>query len=373
MAKKRKPRGRAPNGAGSVYKTTTGKWKAVVSLRGLDGKTRRISRNAKSLEHGWILLDQLRRGHRNLAENPNAVTVRDIIERWLQGFEGEQSTRDQYQNLLDRHIAPRLGNVCLLKLNALAVQDWIAGLKSISVGARTLQMSYALLKRSCATAVASRILDYNPCDSVRRPSAKREAILPFTRSEVDRILEHTKDDRLHALFRLALTLGLRQGEMFGLLWSEVDLDAGILRVRQQAKDYAGKISIQAPKTAAGVRAITLTPPVLQSLRSRKQIAEAEGNGEFPYVFCSAKGTVIRRTNFGKRYWKPLLVALQLKHRGAHHMRHTAATIMLAAGVPPHIVAGVLGHETAETVLRIYAHFVTQDSRVAAEALGKLNL
>lgn len=371
MAKKR--RGRAPNGAGSVYKTTAGKWKAVISIRTVDGSTKRISRNAKSFEHGWILLDQLRREHRNLADNPNAVTVRDAIERWLQGFEGEQSTRDGYQNLLDRHIGPRLGDVCLLKLNSMMIQDWITQLKAAAVGARTLQMSYALLKRACSWSVAARIIDHNPCDGVRRPSAKREAILPFTRAEVDQILEATKADRLHALYRLALTTGMRQGELFGLLWSDVDLDAGILRVRQQAKDYAGRISIQAPKTAAGVRSISLTPAVVQSLRSRKLLAEAEGNGAFPYVFCSAKGTVIRRTNFGKRYWKPLLVHLGLKHRGAHHLRHTAATMMLSAGVPPHIVAGVLGHETAETVMRIYAHFITQDSRQAAEAMGRLNL
>lgn len=371
MAKKR--RGRAPNGAGSVYKTDSGQWKAVISLKGADGKSRRISRNAKSLEHGWILLDQLRREHRNLLENPNAVTVRDVIEKWLAGFEGEQSTRDGYTNLLNRHIAPQLGDVSLRKLNTIAVQDWVTNLKTAAVGARTLQMAYALLKRSCAWAVTARLTDHNPCDGVRRPSAKREAIQPFTREEVDRMLEATKKDRLHALYRLAVTTGMRQGEMFGLLWSDVDLDAGILRVRQQAKDYKGIITIQAPKTVAGVRSVSLTPAVVESLRKRKFLAEKEGNGDVPYVFCSAKGTIIRRTNFGKRYWRPLLEKLKLNHRGAHHLRHTAATMMLSAGVPPHIVAGVLGHETAETVMKIYAHFITQDSHIAADAMSRLRL
>ncbi len=371
MAKKR--RGRAPNGAGSVYKTASGQWKAVISLRRPDGKSQRVTRNAKSLEHGWVLLSNLRREHRNLAENPNACTVQDLIDRWIAGFEGQASTADGYKTLLRIHIGPKIGTVPLLKLNTITVQDWITSLKTSGVGARTVQMSYALLKRACSWAVVSRIIDHNPCDGVRRPAARREAINPFTRAEVERILEATKGDRLHALFRLALTTGMRQGELFGLRWSDVDLETGIIRIRQQAKDYKGHVTIQQPKTTAGVRSIVLTPALLQSLKARKALAETEGNGECPFVFCSVEGHVIRRTNFGRRAWKPLLEDLGLPHRGAHHMRHTAATMMLSAGIPPHIVAGTLGHETAETVLKIYAHFITQDARVVAEAMSRLNL
>jgi integrase len=362
--------GKAANGAGSVYKTKEGTWKASITVRTLDGSSKRIVRNAPSQRAALLKLDELRHEFRFLADNPGTISVRDIIERWLVSFEGEKSTLDGYQNLLDRHIGPHIGERLVDSLTPLDVQEWVQALRAAETGARTTQMAYALLKRASAWAVTIRLMPHNPCDGIKRPSARRELIQPFSREEVSQLLEATRKDRLHALFVLAVTTGMRQGELFGLQWEDLDFDRREIRIVRQAKDYRGKVTLKTPKTAAGIRTISVPEMACTALAERRELARAEEH-DSPQVFTSPKGMFLRRTLFGRRVWKPLLVKLGLDHRGAHHLRHTAATMMLGAGVPPHIVAGVLGHETAETVMKVYAHYITRDSRLAADAMSGL--
>jgi integrase len=362
--------GKAANGAGSVYRTKDGTWKACVTVRNLDGTSKRIVRNAPSQRAALVKLDELRSEFRDLSDNPGTITVRELVERWLISFEGEVSTLDGYQNLLDRHIGPHIGERLLSGLTSLEVQDWVQSLRADQTGARTIQMAYSLLKRSCQWGVTIRLLARNPCEGIKRPAAKREAIRPFSLAEVGQILQESRGHRLHALFVLAITTGMRQGELFGLQWPDVDLDRRTISIVRQAKDYRGIVTLKAPKTAAGIRTISITDIACAALAARRVLAETEGHDSLQ-VFTSPKGMFLRRTLFGRRTWKPLLSRLKLEHRGAHHLRHTAATMMLGAAVPPHIVAGVLGHETAETVMKVYAHYITKDSRVASDAMAGL--
>ena len=366
-----KPRKRkSPNGTGSVYKTKSKQWKVALTIPALSGTGKRIYRNATSQRHGLLILDELRSENRSFSDNPASITVTELADKWLISFEGEASTLDGYQNLLTKHISPHIGERLLASLTPLEVQEWVQALRAVPTGARTVQMAYALLKRVCAWGVTIRLLTHNPCDGIRRPSARREAIQPFTLEEVQRLLEATKNNRLYALFVLAFTTGMRQGELFGLQWPDVDLERREVQIVRQAKDYRGKVTLKTPKTAAGIRTISITESTAVALSARRAIAAKEKHDSLQ-VFTSPRGMLIRRSLWGKRTWQPLLVKLKLPHRGAHHLRHTAATQMLAAGVPPHVVAGVLGHETAETVMKIYAHYITKDSRIAADAMSRI--
>lgn len=315
-------------------------------------------------------LDEIRSEFRNLADNPDTITVEELGQRLLLNIEGEKSTIDHYKLLLKQHIGPMLGSRLVSTVTGLEVQEWIQATKASGIGARTLQVSFTLLNRLFEWGKTLRVLVHNPCDGIRRPSAKRETIRPFSSQEIQQILEAVKNDRLQALFVLAIATGMRQGELFGLQWADIDFEAKTVTIQRQAKDYRGTVELKAPKTAAGIRTISVASQAMAALVARRAKAEAEGNADCPQVFCSVKGCIIRRTTFGKRIWKPMLIAAKVPHRGAHHLRHTAATIMLSNGVPPHIVAGVLGHETAETVMSIYAHFISRDSSLAAAAMER---
>lgn len=356
------------NGEGSVYKTKSGQWKAAITVRNLDGSLRRVTRNAVSQRQARMILDDLRTEYRNPHDAPEKLTVSELLTKWLEGFEGEKSTADLYQNLADNHIGPICGERIVSSLSALDIQQLITSLREKQTGARTVQLCHALLNRVCRWGVTIRLLDHNPCEGTRRPSAKRETIQPFTKEEVRQIIEATKDTKLGPLFRLAIESGMRQGELFGLQWQDVDLEGRTITVSRQAKDYRGTVVLKAPKTEAGIRRLSITTATAEALRAKKATVSPSGTDQ---VFTSPRGTLIRRTTFGKRIWRPLLAKLGIDHRGAHHLRHTAATMMLGAGVPPHIVAGVLGHQTAETVMKIYAHYITKDSTVAANAMESL--
>jgi integrase len=360
--------GKAANGAGSVYRTKGGTWKACVTVRNLNGTAKRIVRNAPSQRAALIKLDDLRSEFRDLSDNPGTITVDELGQRLLLNIEGEKSTIDHYRLLLRQHIGPMLGQRLCGSLTGLEVQEWIQALKASGTGARTLQVSFTLLNRLFEWGKVLRVIQHNPCDGIRRPSSRRETIEPFSREEIRKMLEGTRGDRLHSMLILAITTGMRQGELFGLQWPDIDFDRGTVTISRQAKDYRGKVELKAPKTAAGIRTIAVASQALVSLSARRVLAVAEGNEDSQQVFCTVKGCIIRRTTWGKRTWKPLLAHLGIPHRGAHHLRHTAATMMLSNGVPPHIVAGVLGHETAETVMSIYAHFISRDSSIAASAM-----
>lgn len=363
-------RGKAGNGAGSIYKTSSGQWIASITVRLLDGTSKRVKRNAKSHRHGLMILDELKAKHKNLADNPDTITVDELGQRLLLNIEGERSTIDHYRLILKQHIGPLLGTRVVSTVTGLEVQEWIQTTKANGIGARTLQVSFTLLNRLFEWGKTLRVMVHNPCDGIRRPSAKRETIQPFSTDEIRKLLTGTKTDRLYSMYLLAITTGMRQGELFGLQWDDIDWKAKTITISRQAKDYRGRVELKAPKTAAGIRTISVAPQAMEALSARRRLSVKEKNLASPQVFCTPKGCIIRRTTWGKRTWKPLLEGLGIPHRGAHHLRHTAATMMLSNGVPPHIVAGVLGHETAETVMSIYAHFISRDSSLAAAAMEK---
>lgn len=368
MPKKRR---RNPNGAGSVYQTKDGQWKVALVVPTLTGARKRITRNARSQRHGLMLLDELRRENRSLKIHPGLITVRELVGQWIAGFDGEASTRDGYRNLLDTHIGPFIGGRQVSGMSVLVIQEWIRDRREAEIGARTLQMAFSLLSRCFLWGLQTGLCNVNPCVGVRRPQAKREPIQPFTSLEVTAILQETAGTLYHCLFLMAFTTGMRQGELFGLTWDCVDLYKRTVQIHQQAKDYRGRVTIKKPKTDAGFRSIQITSTLTDALRSHRTLTDGLRRKDDRYVFPSPKGCVTRRTTFGRRVWKPLLLKLGIRHRGAHHMRHTAATMMLTAGVPPHIVAGVLGHSNPETVMTVYAHFIQSDSSLAASAMEHL--
>ena len=163
---------------------------------------------------------------------------------------------------------------------------------------------------------------------------------------------------------------MRQGELFGLHWADIDFEAMTARVERQAVESRGCVKIKPPKTKAGRRTLTLSAPVVSALSDRRRLAMAEGHAGSNFVFTNQRGGVVRRSNFGNRHWRKLLERLSLEHRGFHHCRHTAATLMLAGGVPLHVVSRVLGHSKPSITLDLYAHYIEADGGQAADVMAR---
>lgn len=175
---------------------------------------------------------------------------------------------------------------------------------------------------------------------------------------------------------MALTLGMRQGELFGLQWDAINFDAKTVHVYQQAIELDnGMVVVKKLKTRSSVRTLQLTDGVIQALREhRVNLSKARlkaGLDENPIVFPSEEGTHLRRQSFRRWSWTPLLKSLKLQHRGFHHTRHTVATLLLIQGIEPQTVANILGHSSTAQLWKTYAKFVPGRDKVASDKIGAI--
>jgi integrase len=187
-------------------------------------------------------------------------------------------------------------------------------------------------------------------------------------------LTMAEDDPYQPLWTLALYTGMRRGELLGLRWQDVDLDLGVLHVRLQVTDFTGPDRVQTPKTESGRRAIDLPPLVVEALRGhrvrqlQRRLASIRWQ-ESGLICTSAVGTAIGPRNATRRF-QELRERAELPDLTLHGLRHTAATLMLTAGMPMHDVSAILGHSNPTTTAQIYAQTLREQRRKATLALAE---
>ena len=188
------------------------------------------------------------------------------------------------------------------------------------------------------------------------------------------MLETACGDRLEALFVLAIHTGLRQGELLGLKWEDVDLEDGTLRVRRTLATAKGGPRLMAPKTKSSRRSVKLTQGAMDALRShlKGQLQEIDRAGslwqENGLVFASEIGEFLDRRYLTSRRFKALLKRAQLPEIRFHDLRHTCATLLLSSNVNPKIVSEMLGHATIAITLDTYSHVLSNMRDQAAAAM-----
>ena len=199
---------------------------------------------------------------------------------------------------------------------------------------------------------------------------------PFSEDEARTFLEATRGDPFEALCVLALTTGLRRGELLGLKWDDADLDRGTLRVGRALVREGGRHTVGEIKTRRGRRQVTLTPRTVKALRThrKRQLEEklrlvglCEDSGP---IFTTQTGTLINPENLIKRSFKPLLREANLPDIRFHDLRHTCATLLLGRGVHPKLVQELLGHATIAMTLDTYSHYLPSMGDQAASAMGE---
>lgn len=365
MGKKR----RRANGEGSIYRRGNGKWIAALTVKRLDNSTKTITRTAKSAEHARLLLHQLQEEYRDPTRTPLQMTVGELVDRWFERSvkKWDQSTADNHQRHITKRIKPILETWQLSEVSAITVEDWVDWMVQQQVGGRTQQQAFGTLSAAFSYAVGRKLLPFNPCAVVDTPTYDIEEPQPFDESQVKQILKATREGPYAALFQLAFTTGMRKSEIFGLQRQDYNPREGTLFVRRQAVEYKGIVTQKPPKKNSQ-RLLTLTPRTREMLDALPIALKTDA-----WLFTAPKGGVIRSGNFRKRVWDPLLKKLEIRHRGFHHVRHTVATTMLTANVPPITVSGVLGHANVSTTLDIYGHFIPETSSVAADAMSSIGV
>jgi integrase len=233
------------------------------------------------------------------------------------------------------------------------------------------------LHKALKAAVADGLIPRNAAAGLKLPRITREEIDPLTEEEARRLLETVRGARLEALYVLALSTGMRLGELLALKWEDVDLEGGRLRVRRTLT-HAGKAFVLGePKTKNSRRTIRLTKGAISALKAHlsRQLEEMERMGSVyqpgGLIFATEGGTIVNPSNLRNRSFKPLLKRADLQPIRFHDLRHTCATLLLSKSVNPKVVSEMLGHASISITLDIYSHLLPDMQEKAVEALEEM--
>jgi len=366
---------RRGNKEGTIYQRKDGRWCAQVSLDG-----RRLTKYAKTQREcrEWLrdIQAQIEEG---LTIDGARMPLGDYLEEWLETTRPSlrPKTWKQYAQIARQHIIPDLGNIRLRDLRPDHIQSLYAAKQKAGTSASTVRLIHAVLHRALAQALKWGLVTRNASDAVNKPKSKREEMKVLDADQARILLKVAEGDRLEALYHLAITTGLRQGELLGLRWSDLDWQAGYLQVQRQLQRVSGQgLVFSEPKSNAGRRLVKLGSAVLEKLREHQEHQEQErlfaGERwqEHDLIFPSTIGTPMEPRNLFRQF-KDLLERADLSDIRFHDLRHTAATLMLQQGVHPKVVQERLGHSSISLTLDTYSHVVPSLQEDAADKLDAL--
>jgi integrase len=301
----------------------------------------------------------------------------EYLGRWLTDSVRDTvrpTTFERYEQVVRLHIHPVLGKVKLKNLTSAHVRGLYRQKLDAGLSPRTVQYVHVTLHKALKQAIADGLIPRNVTEAVKPPQVLREEIRPLTPEQAKTLFEAAKGDRLEALYVLAVTTGLRQGELLGLKWDDVDMEAGTLQVRRTLTTAKGGPVLSAPKTKGSRRTVKISPTALEALRSHlaRQLEEIDRVGslwrENGLVFASEVGEPLRRQHVTSRRFKPLLELARLPQIRFHDLRHTCATLLLSENVNPKVVSEMLGHATIAITLDTYSHVLPTMQESAATAM-----
>lgn len=313
------------------------------------------------------------------------LTVRELLEEhWLpaQRTRGlRPATLDQYRHVVVDWIVPNVGGVRVAALkpaNVTRLADKLATTRSAAgkpgLSARSVQITVQVLKAATKWANVTGLLGRDPLMGVPRPRVESKSMTAWTTDEAREFLVATHDDRLAAAWALLLTRGLRRGELAGLRWASVDLEGGVLSIAETRIVVDGRPMTSAPKTSAGRRTIPLDDALVAMLRSyravqaQEQLLAGAAYERAGYVVADELGRPYSPDWISGRF-EQLRGGTDLPRIRLHDCRHTAASLMLAAGVSTKVVSDLLGHSSPTITLTTYAHVMPGMAEQAGEQLS----
>ena len=369
MSKKR------AQGEGSVYKRKDGLWVAQVTIQG-----KHVSKYFKMQSEARIWLQSTRTQIQDGLTLAGAQTfLKDFLQHWLKSYASSvrPNTIRSYAGVIEYHILPALGNIKLKDLSIDRIQMFYNNETENGTSPRMVQYIHSVLRRSLNFALRWGLLVRNPALGAIRPKLLKTEMKTLNGDQVRVFLSAAKGTRNEALFWIAVSTGLREGEILGLKWSDLDWKTKRLQVKRQLQRLKGEgLVLTEPKSAAGKRLIILssaTLTVLQkhlNLQQEEKMFAGENWQENDLIFPSTLGTPLDPSNMSKDF-KDTLKMARLPNIRFHDLRHTAASLMLLQGIHPKIVQERLGHSDISLTLNTYSHVIPTMQEEAAEKMDEI--
>ena len=382
------------NGEGSYfYNSKTGLWRFSVQYKDAAGKTRQkrlYARDKAELKaKAQDFADKIR------TDNFEEITVLEWCEKWLHSVVAtscKSKTKENYSVTARNHIIPKFGKCKLSAVTATMLQEYFNQL---------------LLDRSPITVISIRTifivffnaaidfgyLKSNPAKQTRPPKRPKSTKKALSDAEIEKLIEKMEDSLkvkniseteyfIKSAYKTAIQLGLetgmREGEIFGLMWSNVNLKKGIIFVKTTLSSARGKAKFDTPKSAHSERQVILAASTVKLLKDWKEQQLKFASKYYGIyvnsnnlVFTNIYGGFVSMTNFSHRYFAPLLKEAQITDFSFHGLRHTHASKLLAAGVDVQVVSHRLGHASVTTTMNIYAHLLPDSQELVRDKINEI--
>jgi integrase len=308
------------------------------------------------------------------------IMVGQYMQDWLTSKRNTVKPRTwhRYESFVRLHVEPTLGKVRLAKLAPEHLDHLYADLLARGLSPTTVGHLHAMLHDALKQAVRRGTVPRNVTEFVDRPRARRHEIRTLSAEEARGLLAAAEGDPFEALYVVALTTGLRQGELLALRWRDVDLGAGTLQVRGTLqRGHDNELEILEPKTKSSVRLVQLSLLGVDALKrhatGQAELRRAAGDAwdDRGLVFTNEIGRPVNASNLWGRSFRPLLKRAGIEGLRFHDLRHSAATLLLGQNVHPKVVSEMLGHADVGITLDLYSHVTPTMQAHAASAFDTL--
>lgn len=358
-------------GSGTVTKRKDGRWAVGVTMP--SGKRRwAYCKRGTSKKDASKFLERMleqREEHADLGPDP---LLGPFLRRWLEAKSRlRPGTLVAYESIIRNHLDPAFGKLRLSKLTPLQVQRFAGGMVSPQLGVQVR----AVLRSALNDAIRWGMVSRNVAAIAEAPRVIRDEPVVLTAEQVTHLLRSTEGQPYHALFAVAAQTGMREGELLGLKWTDIDLESGQLTVSRTLTKQDGIPVLSEPKTKRSHRTIPLSSSTVATLRAHKarqateRLSMGAGGSKDLMVFYGPQGRQCTAAMVIHAFHRATDAA-GLPRCRFHSLRHAAASIMVAQGVHPRVVMQMLGHSTVALTMDRYSHVVESLTRDAAERLSE---
>jgi len=354
---------RRTKGEGTIYFNKTSKrWVAQITLP--NGQRKGKTSKRQKVVQDW-LINQRKKANDGLYVTDEQIKLGAFLDRYLVDVAAHNlrpRTYERYVGVINNHIKPDLGNIRLSALRPDHVQSLYSKKLTSGLSLNSVRYIHAVLHKALFQALKWGLVSRNVSDLVDKPKTERKTFKTWSVVEVNQFLDAVVDHRWYPIYVLAIHTGLRQGELLGIHREDIDLEHGVINVRHQISSIRGQgLTITEPKTDKARRPVILPSTALDAL---KQHLKVIGNGG-GLIFTTSTGNPISPRNI-LRHFKQVIDQTSLPDIRFHDLRHTHATLLLAAGVHPKVVQERLGHSQISLTLDTYSHVIPSLQSEAAE-------
>ena len=367
--------GKRGNGEGSISRRKKSGWCAQYTVYTSEGRKRRTLYGKTRQEVAAKLSKALADREGDLVFDAGVTTVGEYLTRWLSHSVRDtvsQKTYERYESIVRVHLSPTLGGIRLKTLTPGHVRGLYRENLDARLAPRSVLHIHRTLSKALKQATDDGLIPRNVAASVKPPRPRSEEMQPLSRDQVRTFLDTVRGDRLEALYVLAITTGLRQGELLALKWEDVDLTGTNprLEVRRSLSETRGRRSFVIPKSGRG-RHLRLSRRAASALRAHRKhqleerVRKAGLWEDHGLVFPSEVGTPMSGRNLYRAFKIRVKRASLLQTLRFHDLRHTCATLLLRQGINPKFVQELLGHADISLTLNTYSHVLPDMGDAAA--------